>query len=287
MRARVVIVGSAGAVERLTYAVPPALADRVAPGHRVLVPLRSRRVTAMVTEVGEDLDAGGVEPKPIIELLEPRPLFDRAHLELIDFLAAYYMAPIGEAYRNVIPAAARVESRRVFRLGRPPDPLALATMTAIERAIIELVGKRPAPTSRIARMGGRKEIDAALARLAEEGFIRADASTRGRHREGVPSIARLAANAESAKVRAARRREILARLAASPSGVRVDSLELEMPGAGAIVRAMAARGIVELAAPDFNQPDATAAEPSAERTLEERLDLTGEQSAAVDAVAAA
>ena len=41
-------------------------------------------------------------------MLEARPLFDRAHLALIDFLANYYMVPLGEAYCNVIPASARV-----------------------------------------------------------------------------------------------------------------------------------------------------------------------------------
>src|SRR5258708_6864419 len=87
LRARVVIVGSVGgAVEQLTYAVPRSMAASVAPGHRVLVPLRSRRMTAIVLEVGANLDAGGVDPKPLIELLETRPLFDHAHLALMDFL---------------------------------------------------------------------------------------------------------------------------------------------------------------------------------------------------------
>jgi primosomal protein N' (replication factor Y) len=294
MRARVVIVGTAGAVERLTYAIPPALASRVLPGHRVLVTIRSRRVTAMVTEVGEDLDAGGAEPKPILELLEPRPLFDRAHLELIEFLAAYYMAPLGEAYRNVIPAAARVESRRVFRLGRPPDPLALAAMTALERAIIEALDKRPMAAARLARLGARKEIDAALARLLSEGLIRPDESTRGRHRETIPPIVRVAASADPASIRGRRRREILARLAANPAGVRLDSLEREIAGAGAVVRAMAARGFVELAAPEFpvgGEPlrDVEAPEKFSAGAIAcaNQLDLTAEQAAAVDAVAPA
>lgn len=121
MMARVVIVGVAGGLERLTYAVPQLMADRLVSGHRVLVPLRSRRVTAIVTEVGDHLDTDGVVPKSIIELLEPRPLFDSAHLQLIEFLASYYMAPIGEAFRNILPSLARVESRRMLRLGSAPN----------------------------------------------------------------------------------------------------------------------------------------------------------------------
>src|SRR5512142_2599247 len=129
MRARVVIVGTAGTVEQLTYAVPPALADRIRCGHRVLVPIRSRQLTGLVTALGDDLDSGGAEPREILELLEARPLFDAPHLELIEFLASYYMAPLAEAYRNVIPAVARVESRVFYKATHPPTPLALATMT--------------------------------------------------------------------------------------------------------------------------------------------------------------
>src|SRR6202040_3119021 len=137
MRVKVVIVGAAGAVEQLIYAVPTALEGRVQCGHRVLVPMRSRRLTGLVTAVGDDLDSGGAEPRAILELLEARPLFDRAHIELIEFLASYYMAPLAEAYRNVIPAVARVESRLMFKRGAPPLPLALATMSALERAVID------------------------------------------------------------------------------------------------------------------------------------------------------
>ena len=46
LRARVIIAAGSGAVEQLTYAVPPALAGRLCAGHRVLVPMRTRPVFA-------------------------------------------------------------------------------------------------------------------------------------------------------------------------------------------------------------------------------------------------
>src|SRR5258708_21720511 len=156
MRARVVIVGSAGTVEQLTYTVPSELAGRVQCGQRVLVPMRSRRPPGLVTALGDDLDSGGVEPRAILELLEARPLFDRAHIELIEFLASYYMAPIAEAYRNVIPAVARVESRLMFKRGAPPMPLALATMSALERAVIDAVARKPMTARQPERLRHRR-----------------------------------------------------------------------------------------------------------------------------------
>lgn len=185
MMARVVIVGAVGAVERLTYAVPFEMADRLSPGHRVLVPLRSRRVTAIVTEVGDDLDSGGVAPRAIIELLEQRPLFDPPHLKLIEFLSSYYLASIGEAFRNVIPSLARVESRRIYRLARAPGSLAQIAFTFAEREIIGALSTRPMTSRQLESRIESSDVKAAITRLKAAGWITARDSTRGRHRKQI------------------------------------------------------------------------------------------------------
>src|ERR1700684_2901907 len=100
MQANIVIVGATRGFETLTYSIPPALDGLVEPGHRVLAPLRSRKVTGLVTEVGDGLSRTYLNP--ILEGLEPQPLFDRAHLQLMEFLATYYMVSIADAYRSVI-----------------------------------------------------------------------------------------------------------------------------------------------------------------------------------------
>src|SRR6266481_2723904 len=135
MQANIVIVGATRGFETLTYSIPPALDGSVLPGHRVLAPLRSRKVTGVVTEVGERLSTS--ELKPILELLEPQPLFDRAHLQLMEFLASYYMAT-------------------------PPDALARATFTRVERSIIETITKRPQTTRQLEKLGPLSEVRAAV-----------------------------------------------------------------------------------------------------------------------------
>jgi primosomal protein N' (replication factor Y) len=293
------IVGAAGAVEQLTYEIPPDLAQRVRPGHRVLVPMRSRRITGMVIEVGDDLDSGGATAKPILELLEARPLFDRAHLDLIQFLATYYMAPLGEAYRGVIPAAARVESRRTFQLGETPGPLALAAMTTLERTILDSLARRPQTSRQLERCGDRKDVQAALTRLGADGFVEQHDATRGRHRQGIAPIVRLGAGASSSKRQSARQREILSRIVeAGSNGIPLDQLEEQIAGTKAAVRGMARRGLVQLSDRDFPTVAATSAGPPEVAgtngalsmlvrgnvsPLSTRLDLTIEQTAAIEA----
>ena len=283
MRARVVIVGSAGTVEQLTYAVPAELAGRVQCGHRVLVPMRSRRLTGLVTALGDDLDSGGVEPREILELLEARPLFDRAHIELIEFLASYYMAPIAEGYRNVIPAVARVESRLMFKRGAPPLPLALATMSALERAIIEAVARNPMTARQLERLGDRRAVEAALARLTTEGLIERLDGTRGRHREAAPPLVRLRDGAAAATMRGPRQRAVVEYLGAN-GDARLDALEAAVAGARTVVRAMAQRGVVEVIADSAITPQGKGARSGETiASAEAPLELSAEQAAAIAA----
>ena len=251
MHARVIIVGQAGKDEQLTYAIPPALDGRVACGHRVLVPIRSRRMTGLVIELGESLDSGGNAPKAILELLESRPLFDRAHLQLIEFLASYYMAPLSEAYRSVIPSIARVESRRLFKPGRVPDALAQATLTQLEHAVLDCLARRPMSARQIRMLGDPAEADSALAHLSAEGLVETSDATRGRHRATTPSIVRLIDRAAQPPRRGRVQREIHARLTAANShGLALDSLEEQIPRARAALRTMVHRGIAEIITDD-------------------------------------
>jgi primosomal protein N' (replication factor Y) (superfamily II helicase) len=249
MLARVAIVGSAGSVDHLTYAVPPHLLGQLVPGHRVLVPIRSRRLTAIVTETGCNLDGGGAAPRPILELLEPQPLFDRPHLQLIEFLASYYMAPIGEAFRNVIPALGRVESQRLIQLQANPHALALASFTPVEKAIVEALGQRAMTVRQLERIGDRREIGGALARLMNERWVRFRQGERGRHRERSLPMVRVSANCDPLRLRGPMQRAVAALLSSeAPEGLRIDDIEERLPGAKGVLRAMARRGFVEFGA---------------------------------------
>jgi primosomal protein N' (replication factor Y) len=245
MQAKVILIGAARGVGQLTYAIPPALEGRVECGHRVLVPLRSRRMTGIVTEVGDGLEAGAGALKPILELPESRPLYDRAHLGLIEFMASYYMVPLGDAMQSVVPAAARIESRKVYRLAAPPDALRAATLAPMERAIFEALGRRAMTARELARLGKRREVASALARLAVERIVETGEATRGRHRTA--SAVRLASAAAAAKLRGVKQREVVRLLAeAAPEALALEELDERIPGARAAVRALAERGIVEV-----------------------------------------
>jgi len=286
MQARVIIIGAARGVSELTYAIPQALAGRVECGHRVIVPLRSRRMTGIVTAVGESLDGDAGALRAIIELADPQPLYDRAHLGLIEFMASYYMAAPGDAMRAVVPALARVESHKAFRIAVPPNVLRAATLTPTERAIFESLERRPMSARELGRLGERRDITSALARLTSEGIVGADEAVRGRHRTA--TAVRLASGVAASRLRSSRQRDIVAVLSSAASEpVTLEDIEKRIPGARAAIRALARRGIVALdPAPlaAYSAPD-SAAEPddaaSANLRAGAALELTSEQAAAL------
>src|SRR5271155_4801176 len=273
MQANIVIVGATRGFETLTYSIPPMLDGHVLPGHRVLAPLRSRKVTGVVTEVGERLSTS--ELKPILEVLEPRPLFDRAHLQLMEFLATYYMVSIADAYRSVIPAVARVESRTAYRIAAAPDALARAAFTRVERAIIETIEKRAATTRQLEKMGAPSAVRATIARFVADGVLERRDATTGRHRETANLIAHVVAEASVEAVRGSKQREVLNAIAnAGATGVRVEDLKSKIGGASAVLKSLARRGLIALdAAPPASHDDVAAA-----------FDLTDEQRVALDAI---
>jgi primosomal protein N' (replication factor Y) len=82
----------------------------VSVGSRVLVPLGKRRVTGVVA--GFSPTTSFPQVREILELLDERPILDGPLLALCRWIAKYYLAPLGEVIRTVLPPGLRVESRR-------------------------------------------------------------------------------------------------------------------------------------------------------------------------------
>src|SRR5437016_5453377 len=93
-----------------TCALPISQELDVRAGHRVLVPLGKRRVVGIALEPVTRV-APGVELRDILRVLDPEPLLSPELLTLGLWIAEYYVAPIGEVFRTMLPL--RAETRRV------------------------------------------------------------------------------------------------------------------------------------------------------------------------------
>ena len=78
-----------------------------APGMRVQVPFGTRVRVGMIVALGEDSDQPPERLKPILALIDDRPLLGNRDLEFILWAADYYRQPPGEALFAALPARLR------------------------------------------------------------------------------------------------------------------------------------------------------------------------------------
>lgn len=97
----------------LTYSVPESL--EVRPGQRVLVPLGTRRVTGIVIEPVAHA-APGFKVREILGAVDPEPLLSPELLTLGLWMAEYYLAPVGEVFRAMLPLRATTRRVRLLAL---------------------------------------------------------------------------------------------------------------------------------------------------------------------------
>jgi primosomal protein N' (replication factor Y) (superfamily II helicase) len=99
--------------QTFTYAV-----NGVTPvvGARVLVPFSGQRLMGVVVLVHKDAPADGFEIKPVQQVLDDAALLPDELMKLAQWIAAYYVAPLGEVLRGMLPLAAEVKRHFVYRI---------------------------------------------------------------------------------------------------------------------------------------------------------------------------
>src|SRR5437762_12038999 len=75
-------------------------------GGRVLVPFRTSRLSGVVTALHDRPPS--VEAKTVDSVLDAEPLIDAPLMQLAEWISNYYIAPIGEVLRSMLPLQAEV-----------------------------------------------------------------------------------------------------------------------------------------------------------------------------------
>ncbi len=102
-----------------TYQVPEDLQASLCPGYRVIVPLGQRKITGYVFALLTECDRSDL--KPIYDLLDDGPALQSDLLQLARWIADYYICPIGEAIKAMLPGGINVESQITIALQASQD----------------------------------------------------------------------------------------------------------------------------------------------------------------------
>jgi len=103
-----------------TYRVPAGLQPVI--GGRVLVPFRQQRMSGIVTELHDR--AAKIQAKNILSVLDSSPVFEEELIQLGKWISNYYLAPLGDVFRTMLPLAAEFKRVSGYRI-TPEGQMAL------------------------------------------------------------------------------------------------------------------------------------------------------------------
>jgi primosomal protein N' (replication factor Y) len=188
-----------------TYAVPEALRETVQLGSRVLVPFRKKAMVGVVVEFVESAPAE-TKIREITRVLDFVPALTPKLIELAHWIAGYYLAPVGEVFRAMLPPVTELKSQREILLteaGRgAAESLSGGELShGLTRAEVELLAKLKKKNGALAfGAAGKVGVDTpALQRLQRRGLIEIRESVQGRKRK-VQRIVAWKASAASASL---------------------------------------------------------------------------------------
>ena len=95
-----------------TYRIPEGMHPVV--GGRVLVPFRQRRLSGVVIATHDR--APKVEAKSVITVLDAAPLLDEHLIRLGQWIADYYLAPLGDVFRTMLPLTAEFKRTIAYQI---------------------------------------------------------------------------------------------------------------------------------------------------------------------------
>ncbi|MFZ0661621.1 MAG: primosomal protein N' [Acidobacteriaceae bacterium] len=83
-------------------------------GARVLVPFRNEKLAGIVLRVHDEPPS--VDAKPLLTILDEESILSPQLLALAEWIALYYIAPIGEVLRAMLPLMSEVRKQVLFRI---------------------------------------------------------------------------------------------------------------------------------------------------------------------------
>lgn len=217
-------------------------------GARVIVPFGSRKLTGVVVALR---DAYGDEARDVEKLLDESPIFDSHLIQLAEWIAGYYSAPLGEVFRGMAPLAGEVGKRRSYRLTDAGRDIARRLAPGSEPSgdpaieILRLLERRSLAETTLAK--AEPKAPQVLRTLLKKGLVALDDEAVQRDPLRSPSD-RLEAEFLSRTEQKLRKREreLLAFLELHPGMHRLSDLEEIIAGAAQAARALARRGLVKV-----------------------------------------
>jgi primosomal protein N' (replication factor Y) len=154
-----------------TYKVPERLAAEIQPGSRVVVPFRKKSLVGVVTEWAAQ-GPPDTKLREVQKCLDVIPALTKNLLNLGQWISSYYVAPIGEVYRAMLPPLTELRAQhlvRITELGRSASASLLGEIEAQLALLQKLESANDGVPLQTALRTGVARGD--LLRLQRRGFV--------------------------------------------------------------------------------------------------------------------
>lgn len=162
------------AIEKaFTYIIPPELHSVARIGSRAIVPFGRTHATGLIVGLPPTTSIPSV--KPVHDIIDAEPVVSAEMMKLCQWIADYYVCPVGEVFKAAIPHGFTSSGKRRVTLTAPLDEATLADIkkqTPKRAAILRLLADRGALLSTdLRKRTGLKSINAVLNDMARTGLV--------------------------------------------------------------------------------------------------------------------
>jgi primosomal protein N' (replication factor Y) len=172
-----------------TYAIPSTLRGAVQLGSRVVVPFRQKSLVGVAVEFVNTPPAE-TKIRDVAKVLDLVPALTPKLLELGQWIASYYLAPVGEVFRAMLPPVTELTAKRQIVLTEAGKALAndvkdgkfLGDLSPDETEVIETLLDRKGVLTFSSYSKLRIE-PALLQRLLKRGYVQVQETVEGRKRK--------------------------------------------------------------------------------------------------------
>ncbi len=172
-----------------TYAIPEGLRAQVQAGSRVLVPFRKKSLVGVVVDFA-DAPPADTKIRDVAKVLDLVPALTPKLIELAIWIAGYYLAPIGEVLRAMLPPVTELTARRHVVLTEAGKALAINLQQG--RFLSDLSGREAEFLQKLLEKKGALQFASpsklgieleALQRLQRRGYLQIQETVQGRKRK--------------------------------------------------------------------------------------------------------
>ena len=235
-----------------TYRVPAGLTPVT--GGRVLVPFRQQRMSGVVVALHDK--EPNVRVKNILAVLDSSPVLDEQLMRLGKWIADYYLAPVGDVFRTMLPLTAEFKRAITYRITETGQlALHLAGMAGssarsrrtpqeqlAEFRVLDYLAERETAREESLRSAARVSKTVLAGMVRKKWIVRDDLS----HPQATTRTVRIAVLKSAEGKLNANQRALVDTLAASGGRLAVETLQtLEVPRS--TLATLVKHGLVEIA----------------------------------------